>query len=74
MKMNHDYWKITACLQFKDGELLDKNRPFSTYCVEAPTASRAIEQLKKDFPCCTVTVYGEPIHDVVSVEEYENGK
>ena len=67
--MKRDYWEVVACLQFKDGELVDKNKPFSTYCVEAPNAKKAIEQLKKDFSCCNVTVYGEPKHNAVVVEE-----
>jgi len=73
--MNHNYWKITACLQFKDDNgLVDKTKPFSTYCVEASTAKQAIEKLKKDFPCCNVTVHGKPIHKVIASEEYENAR
>ena len=47
--MDHSDWAICACLKFKDGELLDKSRPFATYHIEAPTAKKAIEKLKKAF-------------------------
>lgn len=67
--MRREYWAVTACLQFKDGELLDKNKPFSIYCIEAPTAEKAVEKLKKDFSCCDVTVYGKPAHHAVDEEE-----
>ena len=44
--MDHDDWAICACLKFKDGELLDKSKPFATYHIEAPTAKEAIEKLE----------------------------
>ena len=72
--MDHNDWAICACIKFKDGEFLDKSRPFVTYHIEAPTAKKAIEKLKKAFDCCDVTVYGEPVHSIVTEEEYENGK
>ena len=72
--MDHDDWAICACIKFKDGELLDKSKPFITYHIEAPTAKKAVEKFEKAFACCDVTVYGEPVHSIVTEEEYENGK
>ena len=72
--MDHDDWAICACIKFKDGELLDKSKPFATYHIEAPTAKKAVEKLEKAFDCCDVIVYGEPVHSIVTEEEYENGK
>ena len=72
--MDHDDWAICACLKFKDGELLDKKKPFAIYHIEAPTAKKAIEKLKKAFDSCDVIVYGEPVHSIATEEEYENRK
>ena len=72
--MDHDDWAICACIKFKDGELLDKSRPFATYYIEASTAKKAVEKLEKAFDSCDVTIYGEPVHSIVTEEEYENGK
>lgn len=64
-------WSICACLQFVDGELVDKQHPFASYNIEAPTAEKAVEKLKKDFSCCDVTVYGKPALNAVDEEEEE---
>ena len=72
--MDHNDQAICACIKFKDGELLDKSRPFVTYHIEAPTTKKAIEKLKKAFDCCDVTVYREPVHNIVVEEKHENGK
>ena len=72
--MDHSDWAICACLKFKDGKLLDKSRPFATYHIEAPTAKKAVEKLKKAFDSCDVIVYGEPVHRIVTGEMYENWK
>ncbi len=72
--MDHNVWAITACIQFADGGLVNKSRPFSTYNVEASTAENAVEKLKTMFNCCNVAVYGKPTKSVVTHEEYENGK
>lgn len=69
--MHHD-WAICACLQFKHGELLDKNKPFGTYHIEANSGEEAIQKLKDEFPCCNVTTYGKPVHSVITDEEYDN--
>ena len=75
MKKDRDYWAVSACLQFKDDNgLVDKTKPFSTYYIEASTAKQAIEKLKKDFPCCNVLVHGSPVHNSISIEDYEKGK
>ena len=65
--MDHNDWAICACIKFKDGELLDKSRPFVTYQIEAPTAKKAIDY-------CDVIVYGEPVHRIVTGEKYKNWK
>lgn len=72
--MDHDDWAICACLKFKDGELLDKKKPFAIYHIEAPTAKKAVEKLEKAFDSCDVTIYGEPVHIITTEEEYENRK
>ena len=72
--MDHNDWAICACIKFKDGELLDKSRPFVTYHIEAPTAKKAIEKLKKAFDYCDVIVYGEPVHRIVTGEKYKKWK
>ncbi len=71
--MDHNDWAITACIQWPNGELFNKDAPFGTYHVEAPTAEKAIELLKDDFRGCKVTIHGKPIHSIVTEDEYENG-
>lgn len=70
--MHHD-WKIVACLQCKDGTIDDKQKPFQTYHIEAPSAKKAIEKLKKTCPYYDVIVCGEPVYETITDEEYENG-
>ena len=53
--MTYD-WEVVACIQYPNGELVDKNKPFATYHVEANTYKKAVEKLKKDFNMCEVTV------------------
>lgn len=73
--MDHHDWVVCACLKFKnDKELFYRDRPFRTFHIEALTAEDAIEQLKKNFAECDVIVHGEPVHSIVSEEEYENGE
>lgn len=71
--MDHDVWEVCACLQFVDGDLLDKKKPFKTYYVEADSAENAVQKMKEDFACCNVTLSGKPIHSIVKSEDYENG-
>lgn len=70
--MDHDVWAITACLQFKDGELLDKQKPFKTYYIEAPTAKKAIRSLVEEYPMCNAIIHTMPTHSIVTEAEYEN--
>ena len=72
--MDHNNLAICACLKFKDSKLLDKSKPFATYHIEAPTAKKAVEKIEKVFDSCDVTIYGEPVHSIVTEEEYENRK
>ena len=72
--MDHHDWAICACLKFKnDKELFYRDRPFRTYHIEAPTAKAAIKQFKKNFAECDIIMHGEPVHSIVTEEEFENG-
>jgi hypothetical protein len=72
--MDHHDWMITACLMFKNGELFDKKEPFKEYHIEALTAKDAIADFKSRFAECDVIVYGNPVHSIVTAEEYEHGE
>jgi len=70
--MRHD-WAVCACLQFKTGELINKNGPFATYHIEANSGDEAIQKLKDEFRCCNIIINGKPVHSIVTDEKYENG-
>jgi hypothetical protein len=72
--MDHNNWAICASVQYPNGELIDKDKPFGTYNIEASTAEEAIKILEDELPGCKVKVFGKPIHSIVTEKEYENGK
>ena len=63
-------WEIVACLQYPDGELLDKSKPFKTYHVEAETMVDAVNKLKEDFNMCNVTIGSKPVAKELSREAH----
>ena len=69
----HKVWRVAACLQYADGEFLDKKRPFKEYNIEAKTSKNAVKKLKSMFSSCIVTVAGKPECNEMSDSEYDNG-
>lgn len=69
-----DDWRVTCCIQYKNGELLDKKKPFTELHINATSAEDAVNEVKKMFNMCDVTVVGQPVHSLVTDEDYNKEK
>lgn len=69
-----DDWRVCCCIQHKNGELLDKKKPFTELHINAASAEDAVNEVKKMFNMCDVTVVGQPVHSVVTDEDYNKEK
>ena len=65
-----DYWKICCCLQYPNGEIVDKELPFKTMNIVAKTADEAKKKIIDNFNMCKVTFWKEPKHISMTEEEY----
>lgn len=66
-------WRITYCGWISDTMLLDVNAPYKTAYVSADTAEEAVKKLKDDLELAKIDVAGEPVLELITREEYENG-
>ena len=66
-------WKITYCGWLTPKMLLNDEEPFSTAYISANTAEEAVQKLKDGLRLHKCDVYGEPVLELISREEYENG-
>lgn len=69
-----DDWRVCCCIQYKTGELLDKKKPFTELHINAISAEDAVNEVKKMFNMCDVTVVGQPVHSFVTDEDYNKEK
>lgn len=66
-------WKITYCGWLAPKILLNEEKPFQVARISAHTAEEAVKKLKSELRLCKCNVYGEPVLELISREEYENG-
>ena len=65
-------WRITYCGWLTETMLLDDNAPYKTAYVSADTADEAVKKLKDDLRLAKIDVAGEPVLELITMEEYEN--
>lgn len=66
-------WKIVYCGWVTPKMLLDEKAPYKTAYVSADTAEEAAKKLKDDLRLSKIDVAGEPVLELITREEYENG-
>ena len=68
----HKHYEICACLQDADGKLVDRSKPFKTYCIEASSEQDVVEELEKSLPGMHVMLHSKPVMKLMTDHEYES--
>lgn len=68
----HKHYEICACLRDVDGKLVDRSKPFKTYCIEANSEQDAIKSLKNSLPGMEVMLHSKPKLVLMTDHEYES--
>ena len=65
-----DYYSITYCAMWPDGELFNHSRPFMTANILASSEDEAIAKLKENFRMCKIELHSKPVKHTLSNAQY----